>query len=177
MFGKKRRWLTTDIWQLCGLTIVTKSTAENTAITKEWTTFNWIAEDCLIIEVCIGVCFLFRTVCPIAKTIKTKSYTQQWGLCSFEALQGCNRETNWMMAVKQAKRGIDLEQHRLNSRASPVPRSTLHCSAMHINHTLWPSHSIIASPLHLCSLRFIVLENWSSKSEEVSVPNGCETLL
>lgn len=49
----------------------------------------------------IGVCFLFWTFCPVAKTIK--SYTQQWGVCSVEALQGCNREkqSEWWQWSKQ----------------------------------------------------------------------------
>lgn len=123
----------------------------------------WIAEDCLITEVLVYVSYAKLFV------LSPKKYTQQWGLCSVQALTCCNAEADWVMVVK-ARRGMDRKD--LNTGAFPFRRCTnspLCCWCIQ-PHRL--KQSIIAALFHTCSSKFIVQENLES---EVSGPNVDET--
>lgn len=122
---RKQGWLETGVWQLCG--------SENGSVTNHYTehwcyklmqnvnSFHWIAEDSLISEVYFwGVCFMSRTVCPIALPPAHKTILSS-EVCVALGLLKCNTETDWtgwIMAVK-AKRKMDRKEYHPNTGAFP----------------------------------------------------------
>lgn len=96
---------------------------------------HWMRIVWLLRYRCIQNCLSYSITPP-------KNYTQQWGLCSFQALKCCNTETDWIMAVK-AKRGRDRKEYQLNIRAFPFllcTKSPLCYSVMCVT-TEWKSNS------------------------------------
>lgn len=156
---------------------------------RHWTVMRWSDEECqqqvpldwgLFDYWGIGVCFPIRTFCPIAwipPPPHQQNYTQQWGLCSSQALTRSNMENRLNNGSESKRQGVsDRREHHPMAKAAPSSRCTdpplSAFQEMHITKECDLKQSIIAALLHICSSKFIVQENLQS---EVSGLNAHET--